>query len=270
MLTLSRTLGRADGGEPLPTIFRELERRGIRPRRGQVTMIAGQPNAGKSMFALFLALKLAEPTLYFSADSDEGTQVTRAAAVVTGHRIHDIEEALHTGGQAYYEDELTSLENFRMDFASNPTLDEIELTLLAFEEIYGRFPGVIVIDNLINVVAEHDNEKKAFMEIQKVFKYLCRETGAAIFLLHHCSEADGKPWAPPPRKAIQQKVNEIPELILTVAFNPQTNEFGIAAVKNRNGKADPAALDPVWLWADMDTGRFFDDRFAATMAGVAV
>jgi hypothetical protein len=269
VLTLSQTLGRADGGEPLPTVFPALEWRGIRPRRGQVTMVAGQPNAGKSMFALFYAMKLDEPTLYFSADSDEATQVTRAAAVVTGHRIRDVEDALQNGGQGYYEDELAGLRNFRMDFASNPTLDEIELTLLAYEEMYGRFPGVIVIDNLVNVVAEHDNEKKAFMEIQKVFKFLCRETGAAIFLLHHCSESEGKPWSPPARKAIQQKVNEIPELILTVAFNPQTNQFGVAAVKNRNGKADPAALNPVWLWADMDTGRFFDDRHAAIIAGVA-
>jgi hypothetical protein len=270
VLTLSQTLGRADSGEPLPTVFPALERRTIRPRRGQVTMVAGQPNAGKSMFALNYALKLDEPTLYFSADSDEATQVTRAAAVVTGHRIRDVEDALMNGGQGYYEDELAGLRNFRMDFASNPTLDEIELTLLAYEEMYGRFPGVIVVDNLINVVAEHDNEKKAFMEIQKVFKYICRETGASIFLLHHCSESEGKPYHPPKRKTIQQKVTEIPELILTVAYNPMTNQFGIAGVKNRNGKADPEALDPVWLWADMDTGRFFDSRYDATIAGVAV
>lgn len=269
MLTLSRTLTRAESGEPLPTVFPVLERRGIRPRRGQVTMIAGQPNAGKSMFALFYAMQLGEPTLYFSADSDEGTQVTRAAAVVTGHRIRDVEEALQNGGLPYYEDELSELADFRMDFASNPTLDDIELTLAAWEEIYGRYPAVVVIDNLVNVVAEHDNEKKAFMEIQMVLKHMCRTTGAAIFLLHHCSEAEGKPYNPPARRAIQQKVNEIPELILTVAFNNLTNQFGVAAVKNRNGKADPAAQDPVWLWADMDTGRFFDDRYAATMAGVA-
>jgi len=268
VLTLSQTLGRADGGEPLPTVFTALERRGIRPRRGQVTMIAGQPNAGKSMFALYYALQLGEPTLYFSADSDEATQFERAAAMTTGHSMDDVRVALSNGGGPYYEDELDGLSNFRMDFASNPTLDDIEQTLLAFEEVYGRYPGVIVVDNLINVVAEHDNEKKAFMEIQQVFKYICRETSAAIFLLHHCSESDGKPWQPPARRAIQQKVNEIPELILTVAFNPQTNEFGVAGVKNRNGKADPAAQDPIWLVADMDTGRFFDDRYAATVAGV--
>lgn len=269
MLTLSRTLARADSGEPLPTVFPALERAKIRPRRGQVTMIAGQPNAGKSMFALYYAMKLDEPTLYFSADSDEGTQVTRAAAVVTGHRIEEVELGLANGGEGYYSDELASKSNFRMDFNPNPTLDDLEATLLAYEEIYARYPGLIVIDNLLNVVAEHDSEKKSFMEIQKVLKYLCRETGAAIFLLHHCSEADGKPYQPPPRKAVQQKVSEIPELILTVAHDPVQNRFGVAGVKNRNGKADPEAREPVWLVADMDTGRFFDDRYAATIAGVA-
>jgi hypothetical protein len=269
VLTLSQTLGRADGGEPLPTVFTALERRTYRPRRGQVTMIAGQTNAGKSMFALYYALRLGEPTLYFSADSDEATQFERAAAMTTGHRMDDVREALDSGGGPYYEDELDSLTDFRMDFASNPSLDDIEQTLLAYDELHGRFPGVIVVDNLVNVVSEHESEKKGLMEIQQVLKYICRETGAAIFLLHHCSEADGKPYQPPPRKAVQQKVSEIPELILTVAFDPVQNRFGVAGVKNRNGKADPEAREPVWLVADMDTGRFFDDRYAATIAGVS-
>lgn len=272
MLTLSRTLARADSGEPLPTVFPALERARIRPRRSQVTMIAGQPNAGKSMFALHYALKLDEPTVYFSADSDEATQVTRAAAVVTGHRIEEVEQGLRDGGEGYYADALAGWDKFRLDFNPNPSLEDIELTLLAYDEVYGRFPSLIIIDNLLNVVADAggESEKKAYMEIQKVLKYLCRETGAAIFLLHHCTEADGKPYWPPKRKAIQQKVNELPELEMTVAFNPDRNQFGVAGVKNRNGKADPDAEKPVWLWADMERGRFFDDRFAAATAGLVL
>ncbi len=271
MLTLSRTLARADSGEPLPTVFPALEKQRIRPRRAQVTMIAGQPNAGKSMFALHYALKLGEPTVYFSADSDEATQVTRAAAVVTGHRIEEVEEGLRQGGEGYYSDALASWDKFRLDFNPNPSLEDIEQTLLAYDEVYGRFPGLIVVDNLLNIVADQaDGEKKAYMEIQKVLKYLCRETGAAIFLLHHCSEGDGGPYWPPKRKAIQQKVNELPELELTVAYNPLQNQFGVAAVKNRNGKADPEARNPVWLWADMERGRFFDDRFEAAQAGLVL
>lgn len=270
MLTLSRTLARANSGEPLPTVFRSLEERGIRPRRGQITMIAGQPNAGKSMLALFYALSMGEPTLYFSADSDEATQGGRAAAIVTGVPAREIEEDIRNGGLGYYQDAMADLAGIRMNFGSSPTLDDIELELLAYEEVFGRFPGLVVVDNLMNVVGEHESEQQGLIDIQKVMKSLCRETGSAIFLLHHCSEADGKPYDPPPRKAIMQKVSQLPELELTVAFNPMTNRFGIAAVKNRNGRSDAGAKDPVWIWADMDRGRFYEEQWQAAAAGLVI
>lgn len=236
-------------------------------------MVAGQPNAGKSMIALYICMKLlelGERPLYFSADSNESTQASRMAAIVTGTPARDVEASLEAGGLAYYEDELADLD-LRLDFNSNPSLDDIELTLAAYEEMYGAWPSVIVVDNLMNVEGSGDeNEKAGLVEIQKVFKYICRQTGAAIIVLHHCSESEGKPGMPPARKAIQQKVNELPELILTVAYNIESNMFGVAVVKNRHGKADPAAKDPVWLWVDMDRGRFYSTAHEAQLDGVNV
>ena len=157
-----------------------------------------------------------------------------------------------------------------MDFNSSPTLVDIDLTVAAYEELFGAWPTVLVIDNLANVQGFSDeggSEKHGLMEIQRVFKSFCRETSAAMVLMHHCSEAQGKPHLPPPRSQVQQKVNELPENILTVAYDPQTDLFGVAAVKLRNGKADPQARNPVWLVADMDRCRFADTKLGLITMG---
>ena len=272
MLTASRVLTRAQAGEPLPVVFRSLDRRGIRPRRGQITMVAGQTNAGKSMWSLYYALRLSEQgerVLYFSADSDEHTQGTRMAAMITGQTTESVEEGIKAGGQAYYEDALGGVD-LRMDFNSNPTLDDIDLTVAAYEELHGAWPTVIIVDNLINVEGysgEGDSEKHGLMEIQRVLKHICRQTSTAILLMHHCSEAEGRPYYPPTRRRILQKVNDLPENILTIAYDPTTEQFGIAAVKLRNGKADPEAREPVWLAADMDRCRFADTKIELITMG---
>jgi len=46
----------------LPDLFPPLQQEGIRFRRGQMTMIAGQPNAGKSLIALGMAVQMKVPT----------------------------------------------------------------------------------------------------------------------------------------------------------------------------------------------------------------
>lgn len=240
-------------------------------------MIAGQPNAGKSAIALFLAQAWARSgvpwMVYFSADSNEATQTTREAAILTGHAVRDVRDALDNGGEAFYEDVLSDgvPQGFMFDFNSNPSLQDVEETLLAYDELFGRYPSVCVVDNLMNVEGSgDDNEKRGLIEIQKTLKYWSREHGVAWIVLHHMSEAGGKPHLPPPRAAIQQKVSELPEVILSVAYNNLTQEFGVAAVKNRHDKADPGAQHPVWLIADLDRCRFYNDRYEATLGGMVL
>ena len=276
MQSLARALTKARQGQPLPDIFPALRARGIRIYGAETTMIAGQPNAGKSFIALFAGLfwaKAGEWVLYFSADSNEATQTTRTAANLTGHPVRDVREALAHGGEPYYEEILTEgvPQSFMFDFNSNPSLDDIELTLRAYDELFGRYPSVVVVDNLMNVEDSGDeNAKRGLIEIQKALKYWSREHGVGWLLLHHMSEAVGDPVKPMPRKALQQKVSEIPESILSVAYNPDSKEFGVAAVKNRHDVADPKAANPVMLIADLDRCRFYDNRFQAITAGMVL
>lgn len=245
--------------------------------RGETTMAAGVPNSGKSAIALYASHEWArtgEYVLYFSADSNEATQATRQAAIVTGHPSREIRTSITHGGEDYYADALSDAvpETLRFDFNSNPTLSDIELTMLAYDELFGCYPTICVLDNLMNIegVSDGDNEKRGLIEIQKTLRYWSREHGVAWLVLHHCSEAEGKPHLPPPRKMIQQKVSELPELILTVAYDDTTKNFGVAAVKNRHDRADPRAADPVFLVADLDRCRFYDNRYQAITAGMAL
>jgi hypothetical protein len=115
-----------DEPQLLPDLFPSLKKEGIRFRRGQVTMIAGQPNSGKSLLALFYGIKAEVPTLYVSADTDAYTTSIRAAAVITGHMANTIEESFKNDGQQFYTKELASLKHMEFSFDPSPTLDDVD------------------------------------------------------------------------------------------------------------------------------------------------
>jgi predicted ATP-dependent serine protease len=237
----------------LPDLFEKLKREGIRFRRGQVTMIAGQPNSGKSLFALFYGVKAKVPTLYISADTDAYTTAIRAAAILTNSQQHTIEESLKNGTDEVYNQALGSLTHMEFSFDPSPTLDDIHMMIKAYGEKYGEWPQLIIIDNLMNVSALHDNEWTGMRDIMKAAHHLARETESAIFILHHTSEAEGDPLRPPARRAIQGKVSQLPEMILTVAMDTDQGVFKIACVKNRFAKH--SAMGDMWVELSADASR---------------
>jgi len=81
-----------------------------------------------------------------------------------------------------------------------------------------------------------------------------------VLLLHHTSEAEGKPNMPPSRKAIQGKISMLPEMILTVALVPDTGEYRVAAVKNRFAKHSATGEQFVTLWSDASRMTLYEDR----------
>lgn len=237
----------------LPDLFTNLKKEGIRFRRGQVTMIAGQPNSGKSLFALFYGIKAKVPTLYISADTDAYTTAIRAAATLTGHQQHTIEDSLKNDIADIYNDALATLNHMEFSFDPSPTLDDIQMMVKAYGEKYGEYPQLIIIDNLMNVAALHDNEWTGMRDIMKACHHMARETESAIFMLHHTSEAEGDPSRPPARRAIQGKVSQLPEMILTVAMDTEQGIFKIACVKNRFAKH--SAMGDQWIELTADASR---------------
>jgi len=223
---------------PLPDVWRSLVSGdvNVKFRRGQVCMVAAAPNAGKSMFALVYAIKAKVPTLFFSADTDTTTVTIRAAAHLSGHAQVTVEKNLEND-PSYYREHLGDMENLQWVFDSSPSLDDIEMEIKAYIELYGIAPELIIIDNLMNVAAETDNEWAGLRAIMMELHDMARKTEACVLVLHHVSEQSeyGSPSMPPPRRAIHGKVGQLPAVILTLGYDPSQGMLRVAPVKNRFG-----------------------------------
>jgi predicted ATP-dependent serine protease len=245
MLTLQRAWGTVlTKATPLPDVWDGLAAKQIKFRRGQVCMVAAAPNAGKSMFALIYAIKASVPTLFFSADTDTTTVMMRAAAHSSGHNQLTVEQNLSSDSH-YYDKHFDRLKHIKWVFDSSPSLDDIELEIKAYVELYGQAPELIIIDNLMNVAAETDNEWAGLRAIMMELHDMARKTEACVLVLHHVSEQSeyGSPTKPPARRAIHGKVSQLPALILTLGYDPVSAELNVAAVKNRFGPHTADASD---------------------------
>lgn len=231
----------------LPEAFPSLSARQINIRRGEVSMIAGAPGAGKSTLALAYAAKSHVPTLYFSADTHRHTMRMRLLSMLTGMPQVTAEKAMQQDPE-WAADELLAAEHIKWCWESAPSLRDVELYIEAFAEATGEDPHLVVFDNLIDATYDSGDEWGSLRSLMREFKWWARETGAAFVVLHHTSE--GVPGNPcPPRHSIQGKVAQTPALILTVTG--ETEGFmGIASVKNRYGPAQASGSNPVWLMYD--------------------
>ena len=251
--------GSSTSGEELPVVLSTLANNDIKFRRGQLHLIAGQPGGGKTMLAWFYALKFGGTCLYFNADSDEGTMLNRAAAILMEKPVSQIERMRGTDGEVLIEDALLEVaDRIRLQPDPHPALDDIWEEVQAYIEVFADVPDLIVVDNLMNCSPTSDNEWTSMRDAMSAFHSLARETESAVVVLAHVSENDSKPLRPAPRRAVLGKVNQLPELICTVALDG--DQYHIAAVKNRHGKADPNADDPVTVAVDAESMRLFNTQ----------
>jgi hypothetical protein len=254
--------------KPLPDVWDGLKRQGMRFRQSQLCLIAGQPNSGKSLMALVYALKTGVPTLYFSADTDPITQMFRTVAGLTGLPQQQVETYLDA--DSHYFDPLLAERgsHIKWVFDPSPDIDSIELEILAYGEVYGMAPALIVIDNLMNCVSVTGEEWSGIRAIMSELHHVARKTGACVLALTHMSEAGtGDPKMPAPRRAILGKASQLPSMILSIAMNPEYGEFRVAAVKNRFGEHSADASNFVTLGIDPSRVQIAD-RDAQGMADI--
>jgi hypothetical protein len=219
------------------------------------------------MFALVYAIKAQVPTLFFSADTDTTTVMMRAAAHSSGHNQMMVEQNLSTDSH-YYDKHFDRLKHIKWVFDSSPSLDDIELEIKAYVELYGEAPELIVIDNLMNVAAETDNEWAGLRAIMMELHDMARKTEACVLVLHHVSEQSeyGSPTKPAHRRAIQGKVSQLPALILTLGYDAINGELNIAAVKNRFGPHTADGSDYIGLNVNYGACQISDrDAFGAML-----
>lgn len=249
------------GGRPLPTVFPSMATSKIYIRRSEVTMIAGQPGAGKSLLALWHSLAWATDHdlrgIYLSADSAELGQAARALAMkVMNLSVSDAEILLDRGDEWAIE-QMASLNNLSWSFEDDLSYDNIAEEVEAFVELWGTTPDFIVVDNLTDVEGQAEDEWATLRRALKALVQLARSTDAAVVVLHHTSEEpkfNGDPC--PPRAAIQGKCAQKPAVILTTS--DRGHHRPVACVKNRFGKADKSGNTALWLSMDEQTMHFRD------------
>ena len=242
----------ADIGEELPRVpeIHSLHTGGVRFRRGQFVMIAAVPNAGKSSFASWLAAKMQVPTLYFSADQDPWTAMSRFIAAQTGTPAWKV---VQDGFDQYSH--VLPPEGVNWVWDPSPTIETIDLEVDAYVEMWDAWPHLIVVDNLLNV--EGSGELQDDQYILQWLHELARRTNACVLVLAHASEVTTKDTAwPPRRKDIINKLSKLQPMILTVANDEEEGVFRVALVKSREVKSDPNAKHPWTLSVDMASCTF--------------
>ncbi|WP_353890553.1 hypothetical protein [Micromonospora sp. WMMA1363] len=173
----------------------------------------------------------------------------RAGAMLTGWSTSDIEHAVMHGSTATVDALLERRSGLRMDFAGRIELDALEADLKAYALTYGEWPHFIVVDNISNM--ESDGEGYQALEASCDYLHeLARETGAAIIALHHVTGEYDDGIKPVPLSGLRGKISKVPEMILTLFRNPESNRLFVCPVKNRTGKN--AASANWWVPLDYD------------------
>ena len=252
MKRLSRAVRqRSLGGKPLPQVLSGLPA----CRRSEVTLIAGQPGAGKSLMALWLALgwiKQGLRGIYFSADSAELGQASRALAMwVQNLPASEAEEMLERDDE-WAVNKMSEMNDLFWSVEDDLSYDNINDEIEAFWELWGQAPDFVIVDNLTDVEGQSEDEWATQRRAMKALTQMARATDSATVVLHHTSEDDRIKENPcPPRKAIVGKCSQKPALIFT------TSDHGgrrpVAVVKDRFGRSDKTGESAVWFHLAEDT-----------------
>lgn len=257
-------------GRPLRTVWRSLTNATAQFRLGTLALIGAGSGTGKSAFALTLAIQSGAKTIYFSADSGPGVQLSRSIAILTGIDMNQVQTAIEKGN--YYEAELEKIRRIRWDFDAGPTLDDIEQSVDAYAYLHGEYPELVIVDNLLNVVTEDDGESYKTQENILLFlDELARKSGALVLVLAHLVGDYDDGDKPAPMSSLRGKVSKIPAMILTLFRDgdPLAGErLGVAIVKNRAGQANAAANMVVALEMDLSRMLIEDPKVPTNMVPV--
>lgn len=219
-------------------------------RRGQASLLASAPGGGKSTVALCYAIYANLPTLFISADTDLTTMAIRTASAVLGWQQEMVERYM---SDPRVVEAIESTAHIRWADENQPTVSDIYDEVKAYAEVFGEFPTLIVVDNLIDCQAERGGDKDwaGTRAVVDGLKRLARESQAHVLILAHATGRYEDGDEPIPLGGLEWKPGKNVELVLTM-HHGDGQELRICPVKNRMGKASAKAGLYVPLYADMD------------------
>ncbi|QKO02459.1 DnaB-like replicative helicase [Mycobacterium phage DroogsArmy] len=254
---------KGSAGDPLPTVFPSLSRKGTKFLRGQLALIAAGPGTGKSAFVLAYTLQARVPTLYFSADSDAFTQLSRMIAMEKGWSLEKAANLVRSDDLTEVSDAFEEVP-IRFNYNASPSLGQIEDSMSAYFQLAGDYPSLVVIDNITNVRGTGEDDDP-FAGLESMMDYLhtmARNTGACVVGLHHVTGTYNDADKPIPLSGVKGQITRVPELVLTLhrvkdEFGPEV--LNVSTVKNRAGQMDPSGNSFVSLEFTGDTMQIRDN-----------
>ena len=211
-------------------------------------------------------------TVYFSCDSDITTVGIRAGTMATkGMSTREVEEKILARDQDTLEELDRSTEHIWWCFDSSPTCQDIEHELEAYAMVTGRYPSLIIVDNLMDISFRGLEERQGQDAVLDYLKQLATRTQAAMVVLCHVVasgrdvDSDGRQIFvdystgkhPIPLSGLMNKIDKRPRLVLTL-YQHDVNVLGICVVKNNNGWRDAEGKNPVlvpWIQERMVFGK---------------
>lgn len=245
MLSLGQAVhSTPDTGSTLPNPFGNLTQRGVQLRRGELHLLCARPANGKSAFALSLALKMKVPTLYLCPDTTAKTQMMRTVAQAEGRALWEVEREIDDDPVGVAERAKSAHPGLFWSF-NTESLRDIDNEVMAYQEVFGTPPAFLIVDNLIDIAIQDGDEWGGNRKTLRELKGLAKELSMCVLVLHHVSESvltkkDGAPAS----RDILGKDNRLAALVLTMGID-EGSHVAMAIVKNRYGKSDPDAIDPV-------------------------
>jgi len=218
-------------------------------------MLAARPAQGKSAFALATAVRMQVPTLYLCPDTTARTQMTRLMAMDQGRAMWEMESLLDEDPKRAEEICESAHPGLRWAFDVS-SLRDVDLEVLAYQEVFGEPPALLIVDNLIDIQQGDGDEWSSGRKTMRELKQLARELSSAVLILHHVGEGYAtKSVGAPSSQDILGKDNRLASLVLTMAID-DGNVAAMSAVKNRYGPSDPRADDPISFYFDKTRMRF--------------
>ncbi|MFD5069161.1 AAA family ATPase [Streptomyces sp. NPDC058369] len=257
---------KGSSGEPIPNLSKELERKEVNFDRGVLSLVVAGPGTGKSLFAANLALVGSLPVMYWSADSNAATQLSRSTSILTGDNIRDVKRALLEDKFHEYERVLGDKWWIRFSYEAMPTPADMEADLAIYYEVFGCYPHLCVVDNITNVDTGGAGDAESFtFGLEGMCEYLnemARETEAHVMALHHVTGEHSDGLKPIPLSGVKGKIHRVPSLILTIHRDPDEEGMNrilnVSPVKNREGFSDPSGNTFVRMELDSNTLRLKD------------
>lgn len=257
---------KGSAGEPLSNPSKALQKMDVDFRRSDLSIVCAGPGTGKSLFALNLALHGSMPVMYWSADSNAVTQLSRATAMLTGDDARIVKKALLEDRFEEYERVLADKWWIRLNYEAMPTPADMESDLEVYFEVFGCYPHLCVVDNVTNVDNGSAGDAESFtFGLEGMCEYLndmARETEAHVMALHHVTGEHSDGLKPIPLSGVKGKIHRVPSLILTIHREPDESgliqTLNVSPVKNREGFSDPSGNTFVQMDLDSKTLRLKD------------